>query len=81
MNKTFDCVAWMRKRRAQIDEEDQGLTWEEKRKKTHEVVSSDPILGPLCRRVHTPDDLRHASVRETTADYGQKADGSEGTSE
>ena len=31
MKKEFDAVAWMRIRRAKIDEEDHGLSWEEKR--------------------------------------------------
>ena len=30
MSEPFDAVAWMRKRRGEIDEEDQGLSWEEK---------------------------------------------------
>ena len=33
MKKTFDAVAWMRKRRMEIDKEDEGLSWVEKHKK------------------------------------------------
>ena len=35
-NKTFDALAWMRTRREKIDEEDQGLWWEEKHIKTRQ---------------------------------------------
>jgi hypothetical protein len=69
MKKSFDCVAWMRKRRAEIDEEDRDLTWQEKRRRTHEIASRDPILGSLCRRALTPDELRYAGVREAKAPY------------
>ncbi len=34
MRKAFGAVAWMGKRRMEIDEEDQGLSWSEKHKKT-----------------------------------------------
>ena len=33
MKKSFDAVAWMRKRREEIDREDAGLSWKEKREK------------------------------------------------
>jgi len=39
--KSFDAVAWMRQRRAEIDREDQGLTWEEK-----SGVLERPFLAP-----------------------------------
>jgi len=47
MKKAFDAVAWMRHRRVQIDEEDAGLTWIEKRRKTREQVLQDPVLSQL----------------------------------
>ena len=48
MKKTFDAVEWMRRRRTEIDLEDYGLSWEDKRRKTHEIVMRDPLLAPLC---------------------------------
>jgi hypothetical protein len=48
MKKAFDAVAWMRRRRVQIDEEDMGLTWTQKRQKTREQILQDPVLGQLC---------------------------------
>jgi len=51
MRKTFDAVAWMRKRRIEIDKEDQKLSWEEKRKKTRRIVERDPLWLKLKDRV------------------------------
>ena len=50
MSKSFDCVSWMRKRREEIDREDAGLTWEERSKKTLELVKDDPIWRRLKGR-------------------------------
>lgn len=54
MKKTFDAVVWMRKRRAEIDEEDKGLSWEEKRKKTRHILESDPLWRKLKNRLVEP---------------------------
>ena len=54
MKKTFDAVDWMRKRRTEIDEEDQGLSWEEKRKKTRYILESDPLWRKLKNRLVEP---------------------------
>ncbi len=51
MKNNFDAVAWMRKRRTEIDEEDQRLSWEEKRKKTRSVLERDPLWLKLKNRV------------------------------
>jgi hypothetical protein len=51
MSKSFDSVAWMRKRRAEIDAEDEGLTWEEKARKTAQLLSNDPLWKRLKRRM------------------------------
>lgn len=56
-NKSFDAVAWMRKRRVEIDEEDEGLTWEERTKKTLELLENDPLWKRLKSRV-----MKHASA-------------------
>lgn len=50
MNKPFDAVAWMRKRRAEIEEQDSGLTWEERTQRTMERLKDDP----LWRRAEGP---------------------------
>lgn len=55
MKKTFDAVAWMRQRRTQIDEEDAGLTWAQKRQRTREAVLRDPLLAPLCAETAGPE--------------------------
>lgn len=54
MKKSFDAVAWMRQRRAAIDKEDKGLTWEEKSRKTLGVLEGDPLWERLKSRVVEP---------------------------
>jgi hypothetical protein len=54
MNKPFDAVAWMRKRRAEIEEQDSGLTWEERTQKTMERLRDDPLWRRLKDRVASP---------------------------
>ncbi|MBM3333859.1 hypothetical protein FJY63_04285 [Candidatus Sumerlaeota bacterium] len=51
MNKRFDAVGFMRKRRAEIDREDADLTWEKKSKKTQDTLKGDPIWERLKERV------------------------------
>lgn len=70
MAKAFDAVHWMRKRRAEIDEEDRGLTWAEKRHKTHEIVMSDPLLALLCNRIMAPEQVGLMMVKESPSAYG-----------
>ena len=48
MEKSFDAVEWMRRRREEIDAEDEGLTWAERREKTRAVVEGDPLFKRLC---------------------------------
>ncbi len=67
--KEFDAVAWMRTRRAKIDEEDQGLSWEEKRKKTRRLLEDDPLWLRLKNRVVELDSSSRMAVREPPADY------------
>ena len=54
MKKGFDAVAWMRKRRTEIDAEDEGLTCKEKRDKTLMLLEDDPIWVRLRARVVGP---------------------------
>jgi len=55
MKKAFDAVAWMRQRRAQIDEEDANLTWVQKREKTRDQFLQDPILAQVSEETIVPD--------------------------
>ena len=75
MKKEFDAVAWMRARRANIDEEDQGLSWEEKRKKTRRLLEADPLWVRLKGRVVVPTGTLPTVVREPGAEYGTKGEG------
>jgi hypothetical protein len=51
MEKGSDAVAWMRQRRAEIDREDEGLSWQEKREKTRRLLADDPLWLRLKHRV------------------------------
>ncbi|MCL6613624.1 MAG: hypothetical protein K6U03_03210 [Firmicutes bacterium] len=70
MEKAFDAVQWMRKPRAEIEEEDQGLTWSEKRRKTHGIVMGDPLLAALYTRIVTPEQVGLMLVKESPSTYG-----------
>ena len=54
MSKGFDAVAFMRRRREEIDREDEGLSWEERARKTRESLSKDPLWLRLKDRVVQP---------------------------
>jgi predicted ATPase len=56
MKKTFDAVAWMRRRRTEIDKEDEGLTWEERNRKTVALLEGNPRWERLkrCTRAARP---------------------------
>ena len=71
MKKTFDAVAWMRKRREEIDKEDEGLSWEEKHKKTRKLLEKDPLWQSLRKRLVEPTSV---SVGKTRA-HKQKITG------
>jgi hypothetical protein len=75
MKKTFDAVAWMRKRRAEIDKEDEGLSWKEKDEKTRRLLKADPLWIRLKTRVvESADDSSVAAMesRETYRSKGPK---------
>jgi len=60
MKKTFDAVEWMRRRRAEIDREDEGLTWEERSRKTVALLEGNPRWERLKKRAkptNTPGDV------------------------
>jgi hypothetical protein len=54
MSKGFDAVAFMRSRREEIDREDAGLSWEERVRKTRELLRRDPLWLYLKDRVAEP---------------------------
>jgi len=71
-NKAFDAVAWMRNRRAKIDEEDQGLSWEEKHSKTRQLLEKDPLWLRLKDRVVEPSESLSIALMESREKYGPK---------
>jgi hypothetical protein len=75
MKKTFDTVAWMRKRRAEIDKEDEGLSWKEKDEKTRRLLKADPLWIRLKTRVvKSAEDISVAAMesRKTYRSKGSK---------
>ena len=70
--KSFDAVAFMRKRREEIDDEDAGLSWAEKREKTRSMIEDDPLYQRLKHRMVPLNRARNITVREQQApDYGK----------
>ena len=64
MSKGFDAVAFMRRRREEIDREDEGLSWEERAHKTQELLKNDPLWLYLKGRVAEPDALEPTVVSD-----------------
>jgi hypothetical protein len=54
MSESFDAVAFMRRRREEIDREDEGLSWEERARKTRELLKDDPLWLYLKDREAEP---------------------------
>jgi hypothetical protein len=69
MKKTFDAVAWMRKRRAEIDKEDEGLSWKEKDEKTRRLLKTDPLWIRLKTRIVESADDSSGVVMESRKVY------------
>ncbi|MBU2573591.1 MAG: hypothetical protein KKH28_05895 [Elusimicrobia bacterium] len=72
MKKTFDAVAFMRLRREEIDREDAGLTWKQKRERTRQTLEKDPLWQRLRERGVQPAPPGIMTAREKTeTDYGK----------
>ncbi len=63
MEKKFDAVAWMRKRREEIDKEDNGLSWEEKHEKSQKLLEKDPLWQSLRNCLVEPASIPAAKTR------------------
>jgi hypothetical protein len=73
--KSFDAVAFMRKRREEIDKEDAALSWAEKREKTRRMIEDDPLYRRLKDRVVRPNGPRNMAANEQhKPDYGRSTD-------
>lgn len=72
--KSFDAVAFMRKRREEIDREDAGLSWAEKREKTRRIIENDPLWKRLKNRVVPSLIHQPFVVREPETKYGKPHD-------
>ena len=60
----FDAVAFMRSRREEIDREDEGLSWEERTRKTRELLRKDPLWLYLKGRIAEPVALEPTVVSD-----------------
>jgi hypothetical protein len=69
MKKEFDAVDWMRTRRANIDEEDRSLSWEEKRERTRSFLTTDPLWRRLKSRAVEVAATPLMAVREPRVRY------------
>ena len=69
MKTSFDAVAWMRKGREKIDEEDRRLSWEEKREKTRRLLATDSLWLRLKERAVEPTAAPPGGVRESRGQY------------
>jgi hypothetical protein len=64
VSKGFDAIAFMRSRREEIDREDEGLAWEERARKTRELLSKDPLWLYLKGRLAEPLTLEPTVVSD-----------------
>jgi hypothetical protein len=55
MNSDFHAVEFMRRRRAEIEKEDEGLTWEQRSEKTLRLLANNPRWLRLRRRLAKPN--------------------------
>jgi hypothetical protein len=72
MKKTFDAVNWMRKRRTEIDKEDQGLSWEEKHEKTRRLLENDPLWLRLKNRLVEPTSVPVGTTKGLKKKFTEK---------
>ena len=70
--KAFDAVSWMRNRRIKIDEEDRDLSWAERRKKTRQLLETDPLWRKLRNRLVEPTGRASIAIAESRKKYGAK---------
>jgi hypothetical protein len=64
MSESFDAVAFMRRRREEIDLDDDGLSWEERASKTRELLKDDPLWLYLKDRLAEPVALEPTVVSD-----------------
>jgi hypothetical protein len=74
MKKSFDAVAFMRKRREELSQEYSGLSFDEIVRRNHEALKDDPLWLRLKERVVVPAPQAAAVVREPSRKYGKARD-------
>ncbi len=76
MSESFDAVAFMRRRREEIDREDDGLSWEERARKTGELLKNDPLWLYVKDRVAEPVTLEPTVVSDRPGSEPERQAGS-----
>lgn len=64
MIKTFDAVAFMRKRREELSREYAHLLGDDIRRRIGEALEDDPLWRRVKDRIAQPETLRPPAVRE-----------------
>jgi hypothetical protein len=64
MSEGFDAVAFMRRRREEINREDTGLSGEARMRRTRELLRDDPLWLYLKDRVAEPVSLEPTVVSD-----------------
>jgi hypothetical protein len=72
MKKKFDCVQMKRDIQHKLMREEQGLSVEERNRRTEQKVLADPILGPWFRKVKARQPAAPSAVAEGRAVYRAK---------
>jgi len=64
MKKDFDAVGWMRAQRVRIDQETEGLSWQERREWICKSLEGDPLWESLKHRQSLPGEARRLARTE-----------------
>ena len=60
--KRFDCVRMKHEIQQRIREENEGLSQEERRRRTEEAILADPVLGRIWRNLSSRARDHHVQV-------------------
>ncbi len=71
MKKSFDAVAFMRKRREELSREYEGLSRQERERKMAEALKDDPLWHRLENRIVPSLTRQLSTVREPETKYGK----------
>lgn len=70
--RSFDAVAWMRRKREEQDDEIRRCGWDESRRRMMERLQNDPLWLRLKNRVVEPTSLRSLTLKEGQTPLGTR---------